>query len=172
MGVFTGTRPCRVGEGVGAGAAPPMEARVAGGWAACSAPVGVVAGGDESMAACDVAGTGTDVAARSGSGSCPHPANNKMLNDSANRRFQCTLILLANGISVHIVSFSSKVVSYRIIRSGGDPGLVYPVAKFVTENRTASPIFIISSCPDKLQWRQGWFGLANWPFCPANLGRI
>ena len=117
MGVLTGTGPCRVGEGFGAGvgegAAAPIEAGVAGDWAGCSDGVGVVAGGVDSIAACVVAGTGTAVAVRFGSGSCPHPANTNTLNDSTNASLQCAPSLLAKMIFIQTDSFVRKLFPIR-----------------------------------------------------------
>jgi len=124
---------CWVGEGFGAGvgegAAASIEAGVAGGWAGCTDCVGVGVGPDDvaedpsglsgegtwvatgvgSIAACVVAVTGTAVAGtavavRSGSGSCPHPANTNTLNDSTNTILQGTEILLAVGLIIQITS--------------------------------------------------------------------
>ena len=117
------------GAGVGEGAAAAVEVGVAGDWAGCSDGVGVGGGPDDvaedpsglsgegtwvatgggSIAACVVAVTGTAVtgtavAVRSGSGSCPHPANTNTLNDSINTILQGTEILLAVGLIIQITS--------------------------------------------------------------------
>ena len=89
-----------------------------------------MATGVGSIAACVVAVTGTAVAVRSGSGSCPHPANTNTLNDSTNTILQGTEILLAVGLIIQITSPSRlrplllSDFFFTIIRSPGIPDLV------------------------------------------------
>jgi len=140
VGVLTGTGAnvgCWAdggfGAGVGEGAVVAIEAGVAGDWAGCTDRVVVgggpddvdedpsglsgagtgVATGVDSNAACVVDGTGTAAAVRSGSGSCPHPANTNMLNDSTNTSLQCALSLLAKMIFIQTDSFVRRLFPIR-----------------------------------------------------------
>jgi hypothetical protein len=127
-----------VGAEVGEGATASIEAGVAGDCVGCTDGVGVGAGPDDvapddvaedpsglssagtcvttgvgSIAACVVAGTGTAVAVRSGSGSCPHPANTNTLNDSTNTSLQYAPSLLAKMIFIQTDSFVRKLFPIR-----------------------------------------------------------